>query len=177
MKVTFLDEQTIINLRGDPQDPRFAAAIECALEVPLPSGCSTTSNGLTRLLWVGPDYWFAIGAMHLVDSMAAQLRQALRGLRHAVTDVSGGYKVLRIDGISARELLAQGCPLDLHPRSFKAGMCAGSVFYNASMWIWKAEGSPGFEVMFRRSFTGYVQLMIERGYPGLLKSRDGRGQP
>lgn len=165
MEIVWLSERTIINLRGDAHDPKLARGVACAIEVPLPSRGESTSNGHTRLIWAGPDDWFVIGKPHLADSISAKLRHELHAVHHAVTDVSGGYQALQMHETSAYEILGQGCPLDLHHRVFKAGMCASSVFYNASIWVWRPKESSGFEVMFRRSFMGYVQLMLERGQP------------
>ena len=37
--------------------------------------------------------------------------------------------VLHLSGAPVREVLAQGCPLDLHPSVFGAGQCAQSHFF------------------------------------------------
>ena len=52
----------------------------------------------------------------------------LAGADAAAVDVGSGYTVLEISGAQAREALARGCPLDLHPRVFKTGQCAQSHF-------------------------------------------------
>ena len=61
-----------------------------------------------------------------------------------------------------REALAQGCPLDLHPRAFKVGQSAGSVFFKASVWLWQTGDEPTFEVLVRRSFQNYAWEMLQR---------------
>ena len=81
---------------------------------------------------------------------------------HAVADVSSGYTVLALSGRPAREVLTQGCPLDLHPRAFQTGMSAGSHYFKASVWLWQTDDAPSFEVLVRRSFMRYVWLMLER---------------
>jgi sarcosine oxidase subunit gamma len=70
--------------------------------------------------------------------------------------------VLHLSGTPARDVLAQGCPLDLHPRIFKRGASAGSHFFKASVWLWQTDEAPVYELLVRRSFTGYVWLMLER---------------
>ena len=154
---------SIVNLRGDPHDPVFCQAVERALQVALPTqACTTAHDAGTRIVWAGPDDWFVISCAHAPAALCALLREHLQGLHCAVTDVTSGYRVLRLRGSRVREALAQGCPLDLHPKAFMVGQSAGSVFFKASVWLWQTGDEPTFEVLVRRSFQGYVQEMLQR---------------
>lgn len=154
----------IVNLRGAADDDGFTAAAARALGIALPlQPCSTLGDETLRVVWAGPDDWFVIGPKGAADRIAADLRAALGGRHCAVTDVSSGYTVLQLGGARARDTLAQGCPLDLHPRVFRPGMSAGSLFFKASVWLWQTDDAPVYELLVRRSFTGYVWLMLERG--------------
>jgi len=153
----------IVNLRGNAGDAAFSQAVASALGVALPvKPCSTSEGNVVRVVWAGPDDWFVVGPKGHADALAARLREALAGLHHAVTDVSSGYTVLHMSGAPAREVLAQGCPLDLHARAFATGACAGTHFFKASVWLWQTDDAPVYELLVRRSFMGYVWLMIER---------------
>ncbi len=153
----------IVNLRGDAEDPAFREAVFRALDLTLPvQPCSSVASAELRLVWVGPDDWFVIGPRGEAALIEAKLREALVGQHHAVTDVSGGYTVLHLSGAPARDVLAQGCPLDLHPRVFGPGSSAGSLFFKASVWLWQTDEAPVYEVLVRSSFRGYVWLMLER---------------
>jgi len=158
------DGLSIVNLRGNAEDAAFREAAPRALGgAPLPTKTSTTSdNGVVRIVWAGPDDWFVIGPKGQAAALADHLRQALAGLHHAVTDVSSGYTVLHLSGTPARDVLAQGCPLDLHPRVFTRDACAGSHFFKTSVWLWQIDDAPVYELLVRRSFMGYVWLMLER---------------
>lgn len=157
---------TILNLRGDADDGAFCAAAVSVLGLPLPvRPCTNFANAICRVVWAGPDDWFVIAPGGQAEALTSQLRTALAGVHHAVTDVSSGYTVLQLGGKPAREVLAQGCPLDLHPRVFKLGASAGSHFFKASIWLWQTDESPTFEVLVRRSFMGYFWLMLERCTP------------
>ena len=157
------DGLAIVNLRGNAEDSAFRTAASRALGLELPVLACTTSTGAThRVVWAGPDDWFVIGPEGQADALVLQLRTALAGIHHAVTDVSSGYTVPHLSGAPVREVLAQGCPLDLHPRVFKSGDSAGSHFFRASIWLWQAGEAPTFEVLVRRSFMGYCWLMLER---------------
>jgi sarcosine oxidase subunit gamma len=153
---------TILNLRGAPEDAAFVAGAQAALGVALPLAAGATSEGQAlRVVWAGPDDWFVIGARGQASAIAQRLREHLAGLHAAVTDVSSGYTLLHLSGAPVREVLAQGCPLDLHPRAFQPGQCAGTHFFKAAVWLWQLDEEPGFELLVRRSFTGYVWRMLE----------------
>lgn len=155
--------QSVLNLRGNPDDTAFREGVSQALGLDLPTqACTTVANDTHRLVWVGPDDWFVIGPKGQAGAIEAALREALAGQHVAVTDVSSGYTVLHLSGTPVREVLAQGCPLDLHPRVFGPGASGGSVFFKASVWLWQADDAPVYEVLVRSSFRGYVWLMLER---------------
>jgi sarcosine oxidase subunit gamma len=157
------DGLAIVNLRGNADDAAFREAAADALGMPLPlTAGSTSENSVMRIVWAGPDDWFIVGPKGLADPLAARLRDALAGQHHAVTDVSSGYTVLHLAGTPVLDVLAQGCPLDLHPRAFARGACAGSHFFKASVWLWQPEDAPVYELLVRRSFASYVWLMLER---------------
>ena len=125
---------SIVNLRGNAEEAAFRERAASALGVALPlKPCTTGENSFVRVVWVGPDDWFIIGAPRQAEAIALRLREALSGLHHALTDVSSGYTVLHLSGTPVRDVLAQGCPLDLHPRAFERGACAGSHFFKASV--------------------------------------------
>lgn len=165
---------SILNLRGNPDDAAFRDGVSQALGLALPTqACTTVASDALRLVWVGPDDWFVIGPKGEAATIEARLRQALAGQHFAVSDVSSGYTVLHLSGQPVREVLAQGCPLDLHPKVFGPGSAAGSVFFKASVWLWQTEDAPVYEVLVRSSFRGYVWLMLERCTPecGLVTRR------
>ena len=167
---------SLLNLRGDPADPAFREAVSRALQLELPvQPCTSVANASHRLVWVGPDDWFVIGPKGQAAAIEGQLRLALAGVHHAVTDVSGGYTVLHLSGTPVREVMAQACPLDLHPRVFGPGSSAGSLFFKASIWMWQTEEAPVYELLVRSSFRGYVWLMLERAAQecGLVTRRFG----
>ncbi len=168
---TWLGRLSIVNLRLDPTDGSATAAVADVLGLGLPlAPCTACGDERLRIVWAGPDDWFLIGPAGQAEGWMQQLSAALVGKHHAVTDVSSGFRVLQLGGPSARELLAQGCPLDLHPRVFQPGMSAGTVFFKASVWLWQTDAgsdaapltAPHYELLVRSSFQGYVQLLLEQ---------------
>ena len=160
--VAWREGLSIVNVRGNPDDATFRDAFNL-LGVPLPLLPGSSSGGdPVRIVWAGPDDWFLIGPAGRADANVSQLRAALAGTHHAVTDVGGGFTVLNLAGSPVREVLAQGCPLDLHPRVFRTGQSAGTHFFKASVWLWQVDPTPSFELLVRNSFRPYVDLMLER---------------
>jgi len=154
---------SIVNLRGNAEETVFREGAARAMGVALPlKPCTISENGLVRVVWVGPDDWFIVGPSGQPEAIALRLREALSGMHHAVTDVSSGYTVLHLSGRPVRDVLAQGCPLDLHPRAFERGACAGSHFFKASIWLWQTDEAPVYELLVVRSYMDYVWLMLER---------------
>jgi len=154
---------SIVNLRGNAEETAFREGAARAMGVALPlKPCTISENGLVRVVWVGPDDWFIVGPSGQPEAIALRLREALTGMHHAVTDVSSGYTVLHLSGRPVRDVLAQGCPLDLHPRAFERGACAGSHFFKASIWLWQTDEAPVYELLVVRSYMDYVWLMLER---------------
>ena len=154
---------SIVNLRGNAEETAFREGAASAMGVALPlKPCTISENGLVRVVWVGPDDWFIVGPSGQPEAIALRLREALSGMHHAVTDVSSGYTVLHLSGRPVRDVLAQGCPLDLHPRAFERGACAGSHFFKASIWLWQTDEAPVYELLVVRSYMDYVWLMLER---------------
>lgn len=155
------EHKAIFNLRGNPQDPAFVQAVQQALGLPLPvAACSSIANAHYRVVWVGPDDWFVISAGGEQGSLEQRLRTALSGQHYSVTDVSSGYFMVTLAGDQARDVLAQGCPLDLHPRVFQPGQSAGTVFFRVGIYLWQRDNVPTFEMLVRRSFIDHFWQLI-----------------
>lgn len=172
LQIEWQTELSILSLRGE--GAAFAAGVERALGVALPLEANTTQEqGGVRLVWVSPDDCFVISGRGQAAVMEARLRESLKGEHFAVTDVSSGYFTLSLAGAATRTMLAQGCPLDLHPRAFKRGQCAGSHFFKASVWLWQVSHEPRFELLMRRSFAPYVDTMLAKASLDLDVQRRG----
>jgi sarcosine oxidase subunit gamma len=154
----------VVNLRGNAQDPAFLQAVQQALGLALPvKACSTVATDSVRLVWVGPDDWFVIGQPGRQAALAAALRQALGEQHAAVTDVSSGYFVVSLAGPSARELLAQGCPMDFHPSAFHMDQAASTHFHKVGITLWRTGDAANFELLVRRSFIDHFWQLAVAG--------------
>lgn len=151
-----------INLRGDPADARFLAATENVLGFGLPLQANTVSGGQeTSVFWLGPNEWLIVTAGEQEAAIAQGLRSALDGLFCAVTEVSGGQTSIVLRGKNVHDLLAKGCPLDLHVRAFGPGRCAQSHLAKAPILLRQIDDEPTFELVVRRSFSDYFWLWLQ----------------
>jgi len=155
-----------IELRGDPGDRAFMAAVGRAIDLLLPTEPNTTAaRGDLTALWLGPDAWLLTCPPEALAALAGSLRDALADVHAAVIDVSDGRVALRLSGANARDVLAKGCPLDLHPRAFATGSCAQSLVVKASVLLHllddDARGGPAFDLYVARSFAHYLFAWLE----------------
>lgn len=162
-----------INLRGDPADSAFVSAVNQVLRQKIPLESNTFSTGISTVYWLGPDEWLIVTPGGERPTMPALLEDALSGMHASLNVLSGGQVALRISGDNAAALLAKGCTLDLHPRSFATGQCAQTGLAKASILISKFDDVPTFEVFVRRSFAEYLASWLQHagaGYGILFES-------
>jgi len=153
----FLD---MVTLRGNPTDPAFSAAIRSEIGCEVPLKPNTVLEGRTyRLLWLGPDEWLAQSKAPQQATIESRLLSGLAGSFASAVEVSSGYTTLAISGPNAVEILARGCPLDLHPSVLGSGQCAQSYFFKAPILL-VGTGADEFDIVVRRSFAEYVVMMV-----------------
>ena len=150
-----------LNLRGDPGDGSFTSAAAGVLGFGLPTEPNTAvGEGGLLALWLGPDEWLVVTPPDAQTSLAQSLATALDGIHSSVADVTGGQTVITLSGPRAREVLAKGCPLDLHPAVFRPGDCAQTLLAKANVTIRCVDDSPCYELIVRRSFADYTALWL-----------------
>ena len=150
-----------VNLRGKPTK-RFLDAAAEALGLALPKTPNTTAAaGDLAALWLGPDEWLVVGPPGREGAIADDLRAALARQHSAVTDVTEGRTVIGLAGAHARDVLMKGCPLDVHPRAFKPGMCAQSLLAKATIILHQTSDAPAYDIYVERSFADYLWSWLE----------------
>ncbi|HCX88892.1 MAG TPA: sarcosine oxidase subunit gamma, partial [Gammaproteobacteria bacterium] len=120
-----------------------------------PNTCASKDNW--GACWLAPDEWLLIGPKD--QDSTRDLGQRLVPLHHALTEVSGGQTVFRVGGDGWRDVLASACPLDLHPRAFRAGACAQTVIAHANVVLIYAGDDPrgeALDIVVRRSFADHL---------------------
>ena len=79
-----------------------------------------------------------------------------------MTEVGESLACLHIAGPKARDVIAKGCPLDLHPRVFGGvGHCAQSHLAKTTVILHQVSETPGFDLYTRRSFSDYLWRWLE----------------
>jgi len=159
-----------VNLRGDHEDPAFVEAVTAVLGVAPPAEPNTVAEGDDlALLWLGPDEWMAVrhaAPPEAEQQLAAKLREALGELHAAVTGIGEQYACIHIAGAKARDVIAKGSPLDLHPRAFGGpGHCAQTHLAKTTVILHQLspgeDGAPAFDLYTRRSFSDYLWRWLE----------------
>jgi len=145
-----------INLRGDPADARFATAVAEILQQELPLVANTMRGGPISIFWLGPDEWLIVTRAGHGAALAVSLGDTVSDFHASVNELHGGQIALRLSGPRSVEILAKGCTLDLHARSFAAGDCAQTGLGKANVLIGKVSEDPVFDVIVRRSFAEYL---------------------
>ncbi|MEV1247878.1 sarcosine oxidase subunit gamma [Nonomuraea sp. NPDC050022] len=150
---------THVNVRVDPASPP-AEDLGAVLGVRLPvepctavqtgSGAGSGADDVT-VAWLGPDEWLVIGPEGYRHEL---LRKALGDRHGSIVDVSAQRTTLLVSGPRARDLLAHGCALDLHPSVFGPGSCAQTMLAQAQVVL--LARPDGFLVLVRSSFAAYL---------------------
>ena len=150
-----------INVRGDAGDAGLLSAVRAAAGVELPIEPNTTRRaGAVTTLWLGPDEW-SITAPAGEERMLVPALRASLGDRHAaVVDLTESRTLIAVSGAHARDLLAKGCTLDLHPRAFPAGACAQTGLARAGALLHLVDDTPTFEITILRSFADYMWVWL-----------------
>ncbi|MEU9012617.1 sarcosine oxidase subunit gamma family protein [Streptomyces sp. NPDC048479] len=146
-----------VNVRLDPKG-QAADAVGLALGLQLPIEPDTVVHAADRAaIWLGPDEWLVVGPPGSQSGLEDQIRAAAGDEPASVTDVSAQRTTLLVTGPRARDLLAHGCPLDLHPRAFGPGRCAQTTLARAQVvLVARDEPRAGFWLLVRSSFAGYL---------------------
>jgi len=148
---------TMVDLRVDPARPGAQAAAEL-LGVELPTTASTYAKSSdTTVIWQGPDEWLVTGTALAGPELEARLREAVGPHGGSAVDVSGQRTTLRLSGSHSRDVLAKGCALDLHPRTFGEGIAAETRLGQAGVILLAVDGSGAdYRILVRSSFARYL---------------------
>jgi sarcosine oxidase subunit gamma len=139
----------------------LAAALRRDLSLDLPgAGHATTGGGVTAI-WVQADGWYLHAPRAGEGALAARLAASCAGLA-AVDDQSHGRTTLRLSGPRAREILARGCRLDLHPREFGPGRATTTMVGHISCLVHQTEAAPAYELtVFSTLAANFLEWLIE----------------
>jgi sarcosine oxidase, subunit gamma len=155
-----------VNLRIDATNaPTDDADFTLGASLPLEPNTVARAGGLT-VLWLGPDEWLVIGPPLAADGIETLLRSAAGDRPVSLVDVSAERTTLLVAGPRARDLLAHGCSLDLHPREFGPGRCAQTTLAGVPVVLVALEAVDElvFWVLVPASFAAYLaEWLLDAG--------------
>ncbi len=110
-----------------------------------------------QVVWLGPDEWLVSDADERPEALEAALRGAVAPHDGAAVDVSAQRTAVRLRGRHARDLLATGCALDLHPSAFGAGHSAQTTLGLVGVVLLALDDrGEDYRILVRPSFAGYL---------------------
>lgn len=149
---------TMVDLWVDPHGAGGAAAAAVLGVEALPTVASTAVDGPdATAIWFGPEEWLVTSTGRDGEQLEAQLRDAVSGHAGAAVDVSAQRTTLRLRGARARDVLAKGCSLDLHPSAFGPGAAASTMLALAAVTLIPLDGNgTDYRILVRASFASYL---------------------
>jgi sarcosine oxidase subunit gamma len=136
-------------------------AIRAGYGTDLPTGTGRVEGNDIAFVWAGPGQWLAIAERGAGRDLEVELKGKLAGIA-SVVDQSDGRVVVRLSGPLARNVLAKGVPIDLHPRAFKPGSVAITHASHIGVILWQLDETPTYEVaMFRSYADSFAHWLFE----------------
>jgi sarcosine oxidase subunit gamma len=130
----------------------LAAAVRQTYGVDLPADCSVANGPAVAFMGMAPGQWFAMSDTPANGALAHDLMARLAGLA-SITDQSDGRGVVRFSGPRARDVLAKGLPIDLHPKVFRPGLAATSAIGHMGVQVWQVDEAPTYDIAVFRGFA------------------------
>ncbi|SEE16373.1 sarcosine oxidase subunit gamma [Rhizobiales bacterium GAS191] len=145
--------------RGQGLD--FAARVNAALALDPPAAGQARVGAAASLLWIAPEAWLVVAPPEPPGALALRLASAV-GPSAAVMDQSSGLSALRLSGVRARQVLAKGCRIDLHPRAFRTDQVARTIIAQVPIILHQADELPSYTLLVPRMLAiSFVEFLLE----------------
>jgi sarcosine oxidase subunit gamma len=143
----------------------FVSQVSLRTRHPGSLGLPTRPNTWTALvgppreaLWLGPDEWLVVGPPATFTA-PGEVASVVDGLVRpdSLVDVSASRAIVELradDRLEPRTLLEHGCSIDLHPRAWRAGMCAQTLLARVPVILQQRD--EGTRVFVRPSFADWL---------------------
>ncbi|QCO06256.1 sarcosine oxidase subunit gamma [Azospirillum argentinense] len=164
----FFERPGVVRLRDPGHRPKtllrgritaaWSTAAAGVLGVAPPEQPGTPARSpIADVLWLGPDEWLVLGSRSGIGpgSLAPALLRA--GL--AAAEVGDGLPDLELSGPRARDVLAGGTALDLHPSAFPAGWATRTRLGRIGVLLQRVEDGgdgPVFRLHVERPWAGHL---------------------
>jgi sarcosine oxidase subunit alpha len=132
-----------------------AGAVSATMEEHFGAACpapgrTETGRGVT-IHWSGAEQWFVMADDKAEGDLFDQVVGALAECA-SVSEQSHGRITLSVSGVRARDVLAKGTPVDLHPRVFEVGHCAVTQMAHVGVHIARV-GEDAYVLSLFRGFA------------------------
>lgn len=150
------------------REAELQAAIRNAFGLDLPAPQRAATSAATTAIWIQPGMWMLSAPGHAEGAMARLVKEAT-GDAASIVDQTHGKTVLTLSGARARDVMAKGCRLDLHPRAFKPGHSAVTQVAHIGCMLRQIDDTPSYEMLvpssFAETFFGWLtHSAAEYGY-------------
>jgi methylglutamate dehydrogenase subunit D len=137
----------------------LSAAAQAAFGVALPQTPRRVEGNGIAFVWAGPERWLALAHHHSSEDLALTLSEVFAGTA-ALTAQGDGRAIIRLGGAHARDVLAKGLAIDLHPRAFRPGDTAVTSALHLEVQIWQCDDRPTYEIALFRGFARSFWLWL-----------------
>jgi heterotetrameric sarcosine oxidase gamma subunit len=136
-------------------DEPAAAAVRTALGISLPPPRKAEIIPEGIVLWIQPSQWLVIRDRRKEGGLAAVLAGA------PSVDQSHGKALLRVAGPHARDVLAKGSRVDLHPRVFGPRNAATTTVDHVTINIVQIDATPTYDIVVPATFAeNFLEWLI-----------------
>ena len=134
------------------QKEALASAFTSGLRLALPSAGHANFREELTAVWIQPGTWLVAAPFTGPDDLTRRLTDAAAGTA-AITDQTFGKSVLRLYGPHARDVLAKGCRVDLHPREFGPGRSAVTPLGQIGCVLIQVDDRPAYDLIVPATFA------------------------
>jgi methylglutamate dehydrogenase subunit D len=130
----------------------LARRVEEAFGLEPPATPRRVVAGPVAFAWSGPGHWLASAEGLEGHAFETRLRAEVADLA-SVSDQSDGRIVVRVSGTKARDALAKGVMVDLHPLAFAPGDAAVTSVAHVGVHFWQLDAVPTYVFAVPRSLA------------------------
>ena len=150
------------------QDARLRTTIHGAFGLDLPRPGSSATRDSATVIWIAPETWLILRDGSPSDDLTRDVTTAC-GDAASIVDQTWGKSIIRMSGARARDVLAKGCRIDLHPRVFGPGQSAVTPIAHIHAVLMQVDATPTFDLIvpstLARDFVEWLRLSAaEFGY-------------
>ncbi len=137
-----------------PRQEEFRRCLAQAVGIDPPAALYRGSTyGASRLIRLTSDqYWW----LATEDAAMRRFADQLAPEAGALTSLSAGRVRLRVEGAHARDLLAKGIAIDLHPAQFAVGHSAQTGLHHTSIFLERI-AADAYDLFVQRTFAASIK--------------------